>query len=262
MDATVTGGTELVYESVTSGWHATRLRFCWECWDGGQSFEYCAHCGGTSDNLFGCIAVRNKQYCILNKQYSKEEYFALCKKIIEQMNTMPYIDKQGRVYRYGEFLPPEMSPFAYDQTVSPEHFALSKEEALAFGARWQEPNAVEYQITITSSALPDAIADVQDSILKEVIGCSQCKKAYKIIPPELQFLRQIKVPLPRTCVDCRHKARIAQRNKAIFYPRQCMCEKGHANHQASRCPNKFETSYAPDRPDIVYCETCYNAEVA
>jgi len=27
------------------------------------------------------------------------------------------------------------------------------------------------------------------------------------------------------------------------------------------CPNEFETSYAPDRPEIIYCESCYNKEV-
>ncbi len=27
------------------------------------------------------------------------------------------------------------------------------------------------------------------------------------------------------------------------------------------CQNEFETSYAPDRPEIVYCERCYQQEV-
>jgi len=26
-------------------------------------------------------------------------------------------------------------------------------------------------------------------------------------------------------------------------------------------PNEFETAYAPDRPEIVYCEKCYQQEV-
>jgi hypothetical protein len=29
----------------------------------------------------------------------------------------------------------------------------------------------------------------------------------------------------------------------------------------NRCPNEFETSYAPDRKEIVYCEACYLKEV-
>jgi hypothetical protein len=269
MDVTVCGGSELVYEAATSGWHTTRLRFCWECWDGGQEFEYCMHCGGTAMNLFGCVSVRNKQYCILNRQYSKDEYFALRKKIVEHMNAMPYVDAQGRVYKYGEFFPPEFSPFTYNQTISPEHFNIAKGEAIAFGARWQDPNPTEYQTTIAAGQLPDAIADVQDDVLKQVIQCTECKRAYRIIAPELQFLRQVKIPLPRTCVDCRHNARISQRNRAVFYYRQCACDYNvytnsakHLHHQEGRCQNKFETSFAADRPEIVYCETCYNAEVS
>jgi hypothetical protein len=32
-------------------------------------------------------------------------------------------------------------------------------------------------------------------------------------------------------------------------------------HGDNPCPNEFETTYSPDRPEIVYCEKCYNAEV-
>ena len=33
------------------------------------------------------------------------------------------------------------------------------------------------------------------------------------------------------------------------------------SHGARHCPNEFETSYAPDRAEIVYCESCYQVEV-
>lgn len=42
---------------------------------------YCHLCFDSS-HLFGCIGLRNKQYCIFNKQYSKEEYEILVPKII------------------------------------------------------------------------------------------------------------------------------------------------------------------------------------
>jgi hypothetical protein len=32
-------------------------------------------------------------------------------------------------------------------------------------------------------------------------------------------------------------------------------------HGNEPCPNEFETSYAPERQEIVYCENCYNAEI-
>ncbi len=37
-------------------------------------------------NCFGCISLRNASYCILNKQYTKEEYEALVPQIIEHMS--------------------------------------------------------------------------------------------------------------------------------------------------------------------------------
>jgi hypothetical protein len=54
-------------------------------------------------NIFACYGLRNKQYCIFNKQYTKEEYFDLVEKIKNHMNTMPYVNTQGHEYRFGEF---------------------------------------------------------------------------------------------------------------------------------------------------------------
>jgi hypothetical protein len=45
---------------------------------------YCDQCFDSS-NLFGCIGLRNKQYCILNTQYTKEAYETLVPQIIEHM---------------------------------------------------------------------------------------------------------------------------------------------------------------------------------
>ena len=89
----------------------------------------------TSSDLFGCVGMRSKQYCILNKQYSKDEYARLVKKIKEHMIMMPYVDPLGREYKYGEFFPPEFSPFAYNQSIAPEHFPLTKDEAIGRGFR-------------------------------------------------------------------------------------------------------------------------------
>jgi len=38
-----------------------------------------------------------------------------------------------------------------------------------------------------------------------------------------------------------------------------MCDKKeHTEHYSKHCQNEFETSYSPDRPEVVYCESCYN----
>lgn len=211
-----------------------------------------------SNNLFGCIGLRNKQYCILNKQYTKEEYEMLIPKIMEHMNAMPYIDHKGRVYTYGEFFPSELSPFAYNETIAQEYFPLTKEEAMARGCRWRDIDVRDYKPTIFSGDLPDHIKDTSDSIANEVIQCAhkncmhQCTTAFKIIPQELQFYRKMNLPLPRLCPNCRHYERLMQRNPMKLWHRKCMKE---------GCLNEFETSYSPDRKEVVYCEQCYQAEV-
>jgi hypothetical protein len=183
------------------------------------------------------------------------------------MNDMPYVDKKGREYRYGEFFPPELSPFAYNETITQEYFPLTKEEALEKGYRWKDPDLKEYKVTKQSNDLPDQIKDVDDSIFKETIGClhegkcnHQCTTAFRIVPEELSFYRRMNLPVPRLCPNCRHYERLKQRNPLKLWHRVCMCDRSNHNH-TGKCPNEFETSYSPERKEIVYCEQCYQAEV-
>ncbi len=264
-------GMELDYENVVTGYGISNSRFCFETWKDIRNLEYCGYCVSSHD-CFGCFGLRNKEFCILNKQYSKEGYRALRKKIIEHMDDIPYVDKAGKTYKYGEFFPAEHSPYAYNTTVAGEQFPLSREEAIKIGYTWRDIPATEYQTTMKSEETPDLIDDVQESILKEILQCAKCKRAYRLIVPELNFLKAEGIPAPRWCIDCRHKDRISQRSKMGVCRRHCQCagaksENGvYANtaahpHGAGHCPNEFETSYAPDRPEIVYCESCYQSEV-
>lgn len=245
----------------------------------GHDIKYAFDCHGVHD-LFGCVGVRNKSYCILNRQYSKEEYEALMPRVIAHMNEMPYTDAKGRVYRYGEFFPPEISPFAYNESAAQEYFPLTKEQAIAHGYEWRDTDTKNYEVTIKSQDLPNHIKDIPDFILKETIGCmhggkcsDQCAMAFRIIPQELEFYRKMNFPIPRLCFNCRHAQRQKQRNPLMLWRRPCQCAGLHSDnniyqnqtqhsHASAHCPNEFETSYAPDRPEIVYCEQCYQAEIA
>ncbi|MCX6722234.1 MAG: hypothetical protein NTY04_03545 [Candidatus Staskawiczbacteria bacterium] len=229
--------------------------------------------------VFGCIGLRNKQYCIFNKQYSESEYNRVISEIIAHMDKMPYIDKAGCIYKFGEFFPIQISPFAYNETIAQEMFPLSKEEALAQGFNWREQQERNYTPTKIASELPDRVADVSDNICSEIIECAhkgkcadQCTTAFKITPVELQFYKQMKIPLPRLCPNCRHFARVRQRNPIQLWKRKCQCggdksvNGAYSNasmhsHGTSGCTNEFETSYSPDRSEIVYCESCYQQEV-
>jgi len=248
---------ELIYESMAASFTTYKDFFCYITL-GCRECEYSFVCRNCS-NCFGCVGLINAKYCIFNKQYTKEEYFELVEKIKKHMNDMPYIDEKGRVFKYGEFFPYDMSPFGYNETNAHDFFNITKEEALEKGYPWKEREKRDYQITVNSSQLPDLINDVSDSILSEIISCPndgnqdfQCSSAYRIIPDELQFYKQKKLPLPRYCPNCRHYQRLKYRNPLKLWHRKCM-KKG--------CDTEFETSYAPDRPEIIYCEKCYQQEV-
>ncbi len=272
---------ERVYECDNVGYNASNIKFSILNYIDVHDIEYSLHCTSGSNNLFGCVSLRNKSYCILNKQYTKEEYEKLVPKIIEHMNAVPYVDKKERTYRYGEFIPAELCPNTYNESIAQEYMPLKKEQAKEWGFEWRDPNVRDYSPTLSWKDLSDHIQEVSDSILKQTILCRvwdenqekaaehNCTKAFRIIESELEFYRKMKVPLPRQCFYCRHYERTLQRSPILTkYRRQCVCNKQSTYknqtehfHGLSECSTEFETSYAPDRNEIVYCEQCYQAEV-
>jgi len=257
----VGNGAELLYDSVNVGYKDSLVRLSTNTFEDIQDATYCDYCR-TSQNIFGCVGLRRKQFYILNKQYTKEQFYGIVPKIIEHMSNMPYVDKKGMVYKYGEFFPTEFSPFSYNESIAQEYYPRTEQKIVGEGFRWRIQDAKEYQITKQQNELPDNINQVSDSIIQETIECShkglcddQCTTAFKIIDSELQFYRRMNLPLPQLCPNCRHYHRIKYRNplNVRLWHRKCM---------NLGCTNEFETSYAPDRPEIIYCEQCYNAEVA
>ena len=232
-----------------------------------QDTRYNEECHNCS-NIFGCEGLRKKQYCILNKEYTKEGYANLVLKIKEQINEIPYVDKKGRIYKYGEFFPSELSPFAYNETIAQEYFPLTKQQALENGHIWKDPETRNYKITLKSEDIPDHIKDVGEDIINQAVDCEhegrckeQCTEAFKIIEEELKFYKRMNLPLPRLCPNCRHYQRLKQENPLQLWHRSCMCDKANHLHGKEKCEVEFKTSYAPDRPEIIYCEKCYQQEV-
>jgi hypothetical protein len=262
---------ELTCETISCGANVQRVKFSYGCFGGATDIEYSMDCTGSS-NLFGCVGLHSKKYCILNKQYSKEEYEALVPRIKAHMKEVPYVDKLGRVYKYGEFFPMEFSPFAADETALPDFMEIDKATAEKYGLIWRDRKPTEFKITRPAKDLPDRISEVTDSITADIIGCIQCGRGYRIPATELQFLKNLNLPLSRFCPTCRVRRLVLHRNYPKWYPGSCQCagEKsangvyvnvGRHTHGGDPCGETFISSYAPSRPEIVYCESCYNAEV-
>jgi len=212
--------SQLLYEGVVVGDHDYHCKFCFQCYPSCQYLEYCFNCI-CSKNCFGCVGLKKREFCILNKQYSEKSFDELRIKIIENMK------KSGE---YGEFFPVKFSPFAYNETNAMFFYPLKKEEALEKGHTWFDQEKSQ-QAT-------------KDSYL-----CA-CGRQFKIIPQENEFYQKLNIPLPDKCYLCRHIERLHQRNPQKLWSRQCQ-----------KCHKEIQTTYAPDRPEIVYCEQCYNKEI-
>ena len=271
-DATAWGeNMELNYETCLCGENSYNIKFSADCWPNLRDSEYCMTLFSCSD-CFGCIGLKKKQYCILNKQYTKEEYFKMVEKIKKHMDEMPYVDKKGRIYKYGEFFPIELCPFGYNNTTAIQYFPMTKENAEENDYPWIEIPRGEYKITLKTGELPDSITDVTDKLLQEVIECENCKGPYRILENELSFYKKENLPIPAMCNDCRFNRRIQDRLKLELYERTCMCAgatdqtKKYTNtakhvHGDQPCNEIFKTGYSSDMPEMVYCEKCYQQEV-
>jgi hypothetical protein len=220
----------------------------------------------TSRDCFGCDGLKNADHCILNRRYTEEEYRKIRSEIIERLKKDD---------AYGQFFPPVLAPFAYNETIAQDYFPLSEQDAQNAGFGWRKREKKDYVITKKVADLPDTIADADDSITNEIIECShrgtcphECVGVFRVIGLELEFYRKHNIPLPRLCPNCRFGVRLSRKNPLRLWHRACMCDGStsspHANSHwhTGKCPNEFETSYAPDRPEIVYCEKCYQQEVA
>lgn len=227
--------------------------FCFKSNEVGYS-QYCP----SAQRCFGCVSLKKGSYSIFNKKYSKEEYVALRERIIEHM-------KQGG--EWGEFPPHWVSPFAYNETAAQDFFPLNKKEIEDKGYRWRNHDAKNYTVTIVPENLPDTIGQTSEDITEQIVGCEhngscghKCTTAFKVVPDELNLYKKLNIPVPHICPNCRHGERMERRNPIKLWHRQCMCDREHSHHTGT-CPNEFETSYAPERPEIVYCEQCYQQEV-
>ena len=265
-DLIFTGRVEECYEFTLGGRAGSRIVLSFSCGGGCKNLFYCDNCSSCSD-CFGCVGLKKKQYCILNKQYKKEEYFKIIEKIKNHMNDMPYVDKIGREYPFGEYFPSELSPFAYNETIAYEENPLSKEDTIAQGYRWLDKEQKVSATAINPDEIPNDIKNVEKEICGQIIACknegrieTQCTYGFKIIPDELVFYKQMNLPIPRYCPNCRYYDRLKWTNPFKFYERNCMCKIENHGH-TGKCKNKFETMYAPDRPEIIYCKECYQKEV-
>lgn len=206
---------------------------------GGYNILYSSHCHENCQNLFGCSDLNRKQYCILNKQYTKADYERLVPRIVEHMR---------QTEEWGEFFPISLSPFGYNESLAAEFYPASQNEVQRLGGTWSDYKAPLPQATgfIQASEVPDKIQNIRGDITALGIVCSSSKRPFRITEQELLFYQMHQLPLPRLHAEDRSKDRIASLNPRQIWIRPC-----------SACNQQVETSFSPSSPQQIVCEACF-----
>ncbi len=211
----------LKYSNWSSSRHSEYLDLCIEC-------EYC----------FGCVGLKKKKYCILNKQYTKEEYEELKGKIIKEMKERK---------EYGNFLPYAMSAGPFNFSTSFLYFPETKKEhILKLGGYWEDINESHIE-GMPTSELPDSIYEVSDNICSQALICPETGWRFNIAQNELIFYKQNNIPLPRYHFDVRIKNNMKYTSVLRSYSNNCFY-----------CKKDINAYYPPEWGyQNIACEDCY-----
>lgn len=157
-----------------------------------QLLTNCSYC-------IGCIWLKNKEFCIFNKQYTKDEWHMKAEEILKKMN------EEGAL---GEFFPGWMCPFYYNDTVAYLlNPSITKEEVTKLGYLRRDeavkvdiPSNVEVvktnELGVYEWYSSEWVRHIDPSILDKII-VDQQGNYYRIVRMEYDFLVKYSLPLPR-----------------------------------------------------------------
>ncbi len=202
-------GLENSAQFVSCGMNASNIVQSIECWNNVHNLRYCTFCEDSS-HLFGCVGLRGKEYCILNKQYSKSEYEALLGKIKDDLINSG---------DWGKTLPQTFSGFAYNHSSANEYMPLNAARAQLMGFRWNEsfeiikPSQLLQGITESPEErfqeLPEFIGDIDSANIKDALFlCELTGKPFQITPEELELYKKLNIPPPARSFEQRHAERL------------------------------------------------------
>ncbi len=222
----VGAGYAMKYSAWSPSRYSEYLDLCIEC-------EYC----------FGCVGLKKKKYCILNKQYTKESFEELKARIVEDMKN------RGE---YGKFLPYTMSAGPFNFSSSFLYFPeTKKEDILKLGGYWEDIDESHIE-GMQTSELPDDIKDVSDTITAQALICPETGWRFNISQNELNFYRENTIPLPRSHFDVRTKNSLKYLTVLKSYPYKCFY-----------CQKNIKAYYLPEwHYQKIACEECYKQNIA
>lgn len=240
MHMAVSANGDLLYETSAVSANCSNVKFSFN----GRTLidsEFTANCR-TSKNLFMCIGLENKEFCILNKQYTEEEYWP----IVDDIKV-----KMLEAGEYGEFFPISSSPYAYNGSLAQVVYPLTPNEAQARGYFWYEESLQQLGVLLPKpiADLPSNIKDINDDILDTAIQGVE-GKAFRIIKADLDFYRSQNLSIPEKHPYNRMLDRFRDMNNLRLEEEVC-----------SSCGVKTLSAYKKSDGYTVLCDSCFNAQL-
>lgn len=229
MDCTISFvAPELLYECAICGLSVQRLAFCYNCWDGASDLLYCDTSHG-SKNCFGCVCLRKREFCILNKRYSQSDYFPLLTRILGHMKDTG---------EWGEFFPMNLSPWPYNLSYAARYYPLSRESVSREGLHWLEREDV-HDPEAAIGDVPDKLPNTDAPL---TVRSASSGKLFRITAEEIKRLRVFRAPLPRLAYDERMNERAKRCGGLKLQER--ICERSGKRiatvYSASEAPNVWD----------------------
>ena len=196
---------------------------CWFLFESRSNIDsrYCIYCHN-SKNIFWCVWLKNKEYCIYNKEYTKEEYNQIVPEIIAQMI---------RNEEWWEFFNPSIAFYWYNETMAMEKYPLTKQEALKMWYKRSDYVAPfpKVEKTVLWKQLPkqwckiikEKKPEILEKILNYAIICEVSKRPFRITKQEIEFYIKHNLPLPIKHPDIRHQERFAKKNPTVMHLMNC-----------------------------------------
>jgi len=223
---------ELVLEASRCGINISSVAFSFYLMCDCESIYYSGFCRNCR-NCFGCIGLYNKEFCILNRQYTKDLYYSLVPKIVKKMSEAG---------EWGQFFPASLSYFPYNISHAQRYFPLGREQAMASGLHWHEKSEKQSIITDIPDGLPS-----EDSPISAKSTKSQ--NLFRITSEEIKKLRLLNAPLPRTSYDERMDERMKLLGSPVLSTSTC-----------SRSKAQVITPFANNANGLLWDKSLYDAE--
>ena len=237
------------YEQFTLEWISTANSYLWwfmSYWSWNKESWYYMYCYNCS-NIFWCVWLKYKSYCIYNKQYTKEEYNQMVPQIIAQMIR----DKQ-----WWEFFDPQLSYYWYNESIAMFYYPLTKQEALKRWYKWSDYEApmphVEKKIQWKDlpkqwcRTIKEKKPKILEKILNYAVICEVSKKPFRITKQEIEFYVKHNLPLPTKHPDIRHKERLARKDPTIMKLIKC-----------DECWEEMLSVHEKKKWKKILCEKCF-----